>query len=47
MGGRPAFFEYFSEQNKAVANGSIEGVELTMNTLGVSPLPSYYLIPVT
>ncbi|PQE12758.1 carboxypeptidase S1 protein [Rutstroemia sp. NJR-2017a BBW] len=31
----PAFFNYFYEQNQAIANGSIDGIQLNFNTLGV------------
>jgi carboxypeptidase D len=31
----PAFFNYFYEQNQAIANGTMNGTLLTMNTLGV------------
>ncbi len=30
------FYEYFYEQNQAIANGSAQGVQLNMNSLGVS-----------
>ncbi|KAK3624360.1 hypothetical protein LTR56_021078 [Elasticomyces elasticus] len=31
----PAFFDYFSEQNAMILNGSIEGCPLRMDTLGI------------
>ncbi|KAK3113621.1 hypothetical protein LTR53_008922 [Teratosphaeriaceae sp. CCFEE 6253] len=31
----PAFYEYFSEQNAMIGNGSIDGCPLTMDTLGI------------
>ncbi|OCK74270.1 putative carboxypeptidase S1 [Lepidopterella palustris CBS 459.81] len=31
----PSFFNYFNEQNKLVADGSVKGVELRMNSLGI------------
>lgn len=31
----PAFFNYFQEQNNAIANGSCNGTHLTMNSLGI------------
>ncbi|KAI9708649.1 MAG: hypothetical protein M1820_003867 [Bogoriella megaspora] len=31
----PAFFNYFYDQNQAIANGSASGVELNFNTLGL------------
>lgn len=31
----PAFFNYFYEQNQLISNGSIQGIELNFNTLGV------------
>ncbi|OQE31535.1 hypothetical protein PENSTE_c001G02100 [Penicillium steckii] len=31
----PAFFDHFYEQNQKIANGSIDGIELEFNTLGI------------
>nr|OQO17903.1 hypothetical protein B0A51_15104 [Rachicladosporium sp. CCFEE 5018] len=31
----PAFFDYFYQQNDAIANGSMDGVALNFNTLGI------------
>lgn len=31
----PAFFDHFYEQNQKIANGSIDGIELDFNTLGI------------
>ena len=31
----PAFFNYFYDQNEAIANGSASGIQLNFNTLGV------------
>ncbi|KAF2199346.1 putative carboxypeptidase S1 [Delitschia confertaspora ATCC 74209] len=31
----PSFFNYFYEQNELIKNGSAQGVELNMNTLGI------------
>jgi hypothetical protein len=31
----PAFFNYFSEQNQLIANGTTSGVQLDFNTLGI------------
>ncbi|KAG8626874.1 hypothetical protein KVT40_005819 [Elsinoe batatas] len=31
----PAFFNYFNEQNKAINNGSIQGIPLNFNALGI------------
>ena len=31
----PAFYNYFYDQNEAIANGSARGVKLEMNTLGI------------
>lgn len=31
----PAFYNYFYEQNQLVANGSVTGVELNFNSLGI------------
>jgi carboxypeptidase D len=31
----PTFYEYFYEQNQAIANGSAQGVQLNMNSLGI------------
>ncbi|KAF2635589.1 hypothetical protein P280DRAFT_436809 [Massarina eburnea CBS 473.64] len=31
----PAFYNYFYQQNEGIRNGSIEGVELRMDTLGI------------
>ncbi|KAI9838451.1 MAG: hypothetical protein M1837_002473 [Sclerophora amabilis] len=31
----PAFFNYFYEQNELIGNGTNEGVQLSMNTLGI------------
>jgi carboxypeptidase C (cathepsin A) len=31
----PAFYNYFYEQNQAIANGSMKGIEISMDTLGV------------
>lgn len=33
--GRPSFFNYFYDQNKLISNGTIPGVELNFNTLGI------------
>lgn len=30
-----AFFNYFYEQNGLIANGSMEGIQLNFNTLGI------------
>ena len=32
----PVFYDYFYDQNQAIANGSAHGFELSFNTLGVS-----------
>ncbi|KAL4784273.1 Alpha/Beta hydrolase protein [Aspergillus varians] len=31
----PAFFNYFYEQNQKIANGTVEGIELNFNSLGI------------
>ncbi|KAJ5658097.1 Peptidase S10 serine carboxypeptidase [Penicillium longicatenatum] len=31
----PAFFDHFYEENQKIANGSVEGVQLEFNTLGI------------
>jgi len=31
----PAFFTYFSDQNAAIANGTSQGIQLTMDVLGI------------
>lgn len=31
----PAFYNYFYQQNEAIHNGSVKGVELHMDTLGI------------
>jgi hypothetical protein len=31
----PAFYNYFYQQNEAIKNGSVQGVELQMDTLGI------------
>lgn len=31
----PSFFNYFNEQNKAIKNGSVEGIPLDFNALGI------------
>ncbi|KAF2190662.1 putative carboxypeptidase S1 [Zopfia rhizophila CBS 207.26] len=31
----PSFFNYFYEQNKLIQNGTIDGIELNFNTLGI------------
>jgi carboxypeptidase C (cathepsin A) len=31
----PPFFSYFKDQSAAIANGSTEGIQLTMTTLGI------------
>jgi carboxypeptidase C (cathepsin A) len=31
----PAFYNYFYKQNEAIKSGSVSGVELTMDTLGI------------
>ncbi|KAJ5634878.1 Peptidase S10 serine carboxypeptidase [Penicillium herquei] len=31
----PAFFDHFYEQNEKIANGTVEGVQLDFNTLGI------------
>ncbi|KAJ5392332.1 Peptidase S10 serine carboxypeptidase [Penicillium cosmopolitanum] len=31
----PAFFDHFYEQNQKIANGSVDGIELEFNTLGI------------
>jgi len=36
MSDGPVFYNYFLEQNEAIANKSCEGYELNFNTLGVS-----------
>lgn len=30
-----AFYDYFYEQNQLIENGTIEGIQLNFNTLGV------------
>lgn len=31
----PSFYNYFYQQNEAIRNGSVPGVELQMDTLGI------------
>lgn len=31
----PGFYNYFYQQNEAIRNGSVPGVELQMDTLGI------------
>lgn len=31
----PGFYNYFYQQNEAIKNGSVTGVELQMDTLGI------------
>jgi carboxypeptidase D len=31
----PAFFNYFYEQNQKIADGSVEGIHLDFNSLGI------------
>jgi hypothetical protein len=31
----PAFYNYFYDQNKLISNGTIDGIELNFNSLGI------------